>query len=273
MSDILLGAADRAPAVERVRRPGSLVGQLAAIQARRLLRHPVLLVGAAWFTLGIGFGVPDTPYEVYTAVTGMAVFLCGPLAFFAANLIASSERRSGVDEWTGALPMPAAHRTLALLAACLAPAAVALGLSLGVLAIVGTAPLDAMPLVWQHVASVPVAVLGAGLLGVAVARLLPWPGMAMLVMVALVALHFWVNERWTKPYLGFYVDFALWTSGDSIPAMAPGDPSWHLIYLAAMTALAGCGALLRDVRRPWVPVLAGGTCAVLALVAGLLQLP
>jgi hypothetical protein len=255
--------------------PWAVMPDLARRQGRRMLRHPLLLLGAAWFVLGYGVSVPSTPYDRYSAVTGVIAFMLGPVAFFAANLVASSDRRCGAEEWTPSLPMPAVHRTAALLLACLIPAAAVGLLDLAAIALVAPdEPL--MPLLWQHVASVPLVVLGATVLGVAVARLLPWPGVPLAVMVGLVAFNARVAED--HSYLGFYVDFAEWTPSsaayaDVIPPMTPGSPSWHLVYLAALCGLAACGALLRDARRWWLPFTAGGGLGALVLVAGALQLP
>jgi hypothetical protein len=171
--------------------------------------------------------------------------------------------------------MPAVHRTAALLLACLVPATAVGLLELAAVALWG--PHEAtMPLLWQHVASVPLVVLGGTLLGVAVARLLPWPGLPLAVMVGLVAFNAQLSQD--HRYLGFYVDFAEWTPSSAayanvIPAMTPGSPTWHLVYLAALCGLAACGALLRDARRWWLPFTVGGALGALVLVAGALQLP
>lgn len=259
----------------RVRQPdwwvrAALVVDLARTQGRRMLRQPAYLIALVWVVLGVGLGLPDTPYEKYSGVTGLLVFYLGPLAFFAANLVASSERRSGADEWTPALPMTPARRTTALLLACLLPAGVTLGLDLVLFSVVGQ-PDVILPVHLSHLASVPLLVLGAAVLGVAVARLLPWPGAALLVMVGLVAANLWTSSR--QPYLGLYVDFADWTDTDAVPGLLPGSGPWHLAYLAGLVGLAACGAFLRDVRRPWIPVLGGAACGVLVLVAGVAQLP
>lgn len=268
--DVVRGVArDRAPS-RLASREGSLLVDLAALHARRIVLHPVVLIGLAWSVLSLGIGLPDTPYERYSTMTGILAFFLGPLSFFAANLVASAERRSGADEWTPALPMSPARRTTALLLACLAPAGVTLALDLTLFAIVGQ-PDPVLHLQWAHVASVPATVLGGAVLGVAVARLLPWPGAALLVMVSLVATNLWVGNR--HPYLGFYVDFAEWTSSDAVPALEPGSGTWHLGFLVSLTGLAACGALLRDARRPWLPFLGGAACGVLVLVAGVAQLP
>jgi hypothetical protein len=245
------------------------VVDLAAVQARRLLRHPALLLSLLWVVVGVGLGLPDTPYERYSAVTGMLIFIAGPAMFFASNLVASSERRSGADDWTPALPMAPAARILGLLMAGAVVAAGSLVVDLLVIAVAGRSE-GGPPLHWAHVASVPVAILGAAVLGAAVARLLPWPGAPLVVMVGLVAGNIWTENH--QPYLGLYVDFAVWTDTEAIPAMHPGSPGWHLVYLVALVALAACGALLRDARRRWLPVVGGGICAAVAVLAGALQL-
>jgi hypothetical protein len=264
----LLGVEEaRVPAVRLPVGPATVL-ELARVQTRRILRHPALLVSLVWLVLGVGFGLPDSPYEQYSLATGMIVFLMGPAAFFAANLVATSERRSSADEWTPALPMPAVRRTTALLVAGAALGAVALAIQLVLIALAYDQPV--LELRWTHVLSVPVAITGAVVLGVAVARLLPWPGAPLLVMAAITAANIWASNN--EVYLGLYVDFAQWTGNDAIPGMHPGSGAWHLVYLAAFVGLAAFGAVLRDVRRVWIPVLGGAVCGTLVLVAGALQL-
>jgi hypothetical protein len=256
--------------VRTVRLPAgpATVLDLARVQTRRILRHPALLVSLVWLALGVGFGFPETPYEQYSMATGMLIFMAGPATFFAANLVATSERRTAADEWTPALPMPALRRTTALLLAGAALGAVALAIQLLLIAVVYDQP--ALDLRWTHVLSVPVAITGAVVLGVAVARLLPWPGAPLLVMAAITAANIWAANN--EVFLGLYVDFAQWTGSDVIPGLHPGSGAWHLVYLAAFVGLAAFGAVLRDVRRVWVPVLGGAVCGTLVLVAGALQL-
>jgi hypothetical protein len=271
MTDLLVSKSPP-EAARPARRPGSwsLVADLARVHAIRMVRHPILLLGLIWYVVGMGIGLPDTPFEQYAAVTGVIVFLAGPPAYFAANLVASSGRRSGVDEWTPSLPMRPAHRTAALLLACLAPATVAAVVNLGMLLALNLDGL-LMPIAWQHIVSVPVVVFGGAALGVAIARLLPWTGVPLALMVGLVAFNAWLPSAYSQ--LGFYVDFADWTDTNAIPAMVPGSPSWHLVYLVALCGLAASGALLPDARRPWVPFASGATLGALVIIAGTLQLP
>lgn len=249
--------------------PWSMVPPLAWLQARRVARHPALLLGVLWLVLGVGLGGEQTPYDRYDGITAMLVFLLAVPAYFAVNLIATSGRRSGVDDWTGGLPLPALHRTAAMLLAAAAPAVVTAVGSLLWLATAGGDP--GLPLVWQHVVSPWVAVLGAGLLAVAVSRLLPWPGLPLVVVVAVVTANVWVEWHW--PFLGAHVDFVQWTGTDAIPAREPGSAGWHLTYLLALCALAAAGALLPVARRRWLPFTAGAVAGAVVLVAGYLQLP
>jgi len=275
MTDLLVSGGGGRPQVASrppvVAGPWAVVPALARRHAVRMVRHPVLLLGVLWYALVVGYPhLPTTPYDQYSVVTGTVAFALGPLAYFSANLVASAGRRSGADEWTPSLPLPALHRTCALLLACLAPAALAAVLDLAVVVAIKADGGLIFPVRWAHLASVPVTVLGGAVLGVAVARLLPWLGMPLLVAVGLVMFNFWVSSA--NPYLGFYVDFAVWTRNDVIPAMVPGSPGWHLVYLVALVLLAGCGALLRDARRWWAPLMAGVVVGSVVLVAGAAQL-
>jgi hypothetical protein len=269
MTDLLVSKAI-SPAPRRSPIGGrTTVLDLARVHGIRMVRQPVLLLGLAWYVLRMGFSLPDKPFEQYIALTGLVVLVAGLPAFFAANLVATSGHRSGTDEWTPSLPMPPVQRTFALLLACLAPAAVAAIVNLGMLAALS---LDGsrMPIAWQHFASVPVTVLGGAILGVTVGRLLPLPGVSLVVAAALITFNIWTNSA--TEYLGLFVSFASWTETDAIPAMEPGAPTWHLVYVAALCGLAACGAFLRDARRTWIPVACGAAFGALVLVAGTLQL-
>lgn len=266
---IVSGRSRAAAAPVSLGSPWALVPHLTWVQVRRVARHPALLLGLLWLFLGVGVGGPETPYDRYSGVTATIVFLLAVPAYFAVNLVASSGRRSGVDDWTSALPMPALHRTVAMLFAAATPAVVVAAGSLAWLASGGGD--TGMPLLWQHAVSPWLAVLGAGLLAVAVSRLLPWPGLPLLVVAAVVTANSWVAAHW--PYLGAYVDFVQWTGSDAIPAREPGSATWHLVYLLALCALAATGALLPVARRRWLPFAAGVLAGGLALLAGYLQLP
>ena len=56
--------------------------------------------------------------------------------------------------------------------------------------------------------------------------------MPLLVAVGLVSFNLWITDQ--GPYLGFYVDFPVWTTpanmipadGAGRPVLAPGVPRW-----------------------------------------------
>jgi hypothetical protein len=245
---------------------------LGATEVRRLVRHPVFLGCMAFIVITAGVDLRPGPREAYYVVTGMSTFFIGPFTFFAANLLASRDRRHRTEEWLSALPAGREHRTGAALVACIGPVALAtllmlvayVGFSAAGLFVRNPHPLEML--------TTPLGVLGGGLLGVMVARWAPWPGAAALVMVALVAVHVSLPERFML--LGAYVEFARW--GETLPEWAgviDGSRGWHVVYLAALCAMAATGALLVDARRR-LPVLAvGGVFTACAAVAGWAQLP
>jgi hypothetical protein len=255
----------------QVRGPGrwALVSDLARIHAVRILRHPVFLLGLFWYLLSLFVNAPSKPYDQYTMLTALPIFLVGIPVFVAVNLVATSSRRAGVDDWTVGLPLPPLHRTAALLLASAAPALVVTAID--AMAYVSFRGIVDIEVLRTQLACVPVAILGAGLLGVAVARLLPWPGAPLAVAVGLVVANSWVSGPW--PYLGAYCDFVVWSTNDVIPARVPGSSSWHLTYLVALCGLAAAGALLPVARRRWLPFAVGAVFGVVVLVAGALQLP
>jgi hypothetical protein len=246
---------------------------LGTIEVRRLVRHPVFLGCLAFMAITAGVDLRPGPREAYSVTTGVASFFLGPFTFFAANLLASRDRRHRTEEWLSALPARRQQRTGAALLACFGPAAVATLLML--VAYVGFSAAgifvrDPHPL---ELLSAPLCVLGGGLLGVMVARWAPWPGAAALVMVALVVVHVSLGER--LRLLGAYVEFARYapTSLSDWAGVIDGSRGWHVVYLVALCAMAATGALLVDARRR-LPVLAvGGALTACAVVAGWAQLP
>jgi len=245
---------------------------LGGTEVRRLVRHPVFLGCLAFIAITAGVDLRPGPREAYSVVTGVVTFFVGPFTFFAANLLNSRDRRHGTEEWLSALPAGRQQRTAAALVACIGPVAVGTLLTLVAYVGFGAAGLfvhEPHPL---ELLTAPLGVLGGGLLGVMVARWAPWPGAAALVMVALVAVHVSLPERFML--LGAYVEFARWGETTSEWAgVIDGSRDWHVVYLAALCAMAAIGALLVDARRR-LPVLAvGGAVTACAVVAGWAQLP
>jgi hypothetical protein len=255
--------------------PGAAaLGPLARREAGRILRHPAYVVLLAYFCVlagveaaGAGLPAQETVRD-YLAVLALLWF--GPATFFAANLVASSARRGHAESQLDAAPTTAQTRTLATCLGVLGPTAVGAGLA-AVLWVVdhagGTLDRAQGP---AELASIPLCALGGGLLGVAVARWLAWPGAPLLVMVALIAWVVAVTDRgdlrWTGPWTlspGYLDDIRL----------ASGSQAWHAVYLLGLGLLAAVAALLRypSYRRPLLAV--GAALCIGILAAGWAQLP
>lgn len=256
------------------RRPPTPAAALGQVEAVRFARHPLILLALAWIITVLVFDGDGGPRTAYTLVTDVPTFVLGPFVFFAANLLAGRERRNGSEEWLDSMPVPAAERTRAAQLAVVAPVALGTALVLAMLTVALATDQFVTEPTFLELVSGLLPLLGAGLLGVMVARWLPWPGAAALVMLALVATHIALADRYRL--LGAYVEWAAWSASDDSSAWAgvvPGSRGWHVVYVLALCAMAATGAHLVHARRK-LPVLAvGGAFTVVAVVAGWAQLP
>ncbi len=245
---------------------------LGGTELRRLVLHPVFLGCLVFVAITAGFEGAPGPREAYGMTTIVGLFFVGPFTLFAANLLASRDRRHGTEEWLSSLPAGRRDRTAAALVACAGPALVSAVITLGVLIGFATAGRFVRQPPALELLAVPLGVLGAGLLGVMVARWAPFPGAAALVMVGLVAFHVSLKEGWVL--LGAYVEFARWGgTTDEWAGAIDGSRSWHVVYLAGLCAMAAIGALLVDVRRKLPVFLLGVAVTAVTALAGWAQLP
>ncbi|MGI8806499.1 MAG: hypothetical protein ACR2KK_01335 [Acidimicrobiales bacterium] len=230
---------------------GRVALALARIEGRRLLRSPALLVGVGLAALQTGPGGlwPEAANLRLRAMDG--AFLVLPLA--AATLIASflaalRARRSGAEEVFSATPAPPRARTAAHLLAPLPVAAV------GVM-LVATALLAAWRL--RHgfgrpdlaeVAVGPTLVLGAGALGVLLAR---WTRSTLAAIVACLGIAALELTVAALPQTNPFRRLAFWYGYGDMPAELLPDrlARWHLAYLAGLVAMAAVGALARHGLR------------------------
>lgn len=238
---------------------------LARFEARQLLRHPSIVVGA----LLAGFGLwlvwsEDDAGDVLVHGGGTNIGLAFVLFAFAvligANLGALRARRHGAVELLASMPMPEASRTSAHV------------LSVGAVVPLVTGVVLAIDLVWQRrpltighlpldlVATVLLLVVGAGASGVLVARWAPHPAAGAAAVIAIIVLQVNfragdVNLRW----LHFVGGEAYDTPFDIQPV------AWHLVYLVALIALAAVLAVARSGFDRRVSLVLGGVLAVLVL--------
>jgi hypothetical protein len=257
-----------------VERTGRALPALARAEARRILTHPVdLLLGLYLVMIGgvetsqLGLPSRDTTQDVL-ALLG---YLCaGVFTFFAANLVASSARRSRAASQLEAAPTGPQAQTLGTCLGVLGPALVATAVAAALWFVGHTGPDLDRALSVPEVAAIPLCTLGAGLLGVAVARWLPWPGAPAVVMVGLIAWIVAVSSRgdllWTMP----------WSTSPNYhddPSLLAGSQVWHGAYLLGLGLLAGVAALLRHPPHRRALLLLGGVLGAGVLLAGVAQLP
>jgi hypothetical protein len=243
-------------------------------EGRRIVRHPIALVGLALMTVLVLVVGDNGSRDAFEVVSTGPTFFYGVFTYFAANLVASRDRRAGSGELLAATPSERTARVAGLCVGALVPTAVctafvvvvhALNLARGLYVV--------SPDVW-HLAQGPLTVLGGALLGIMVARMTRVPGVALLVMITMVLFNAWISEHDAEVQpLGTYVSWATWALHPHWAGMEPGSPAWHVAYLAVLCALAACGSFLREARRPWRVVALGSVLTALAVVPALAQLP
>jgi hypothetical protein len=245
---------------------------LGVTELRRLVLHPVFLGCLVFVAITAGLeGAPESR-AAYGMTTIVGLFFVGPFTLFAANLLASRDRRHGTEEWLSSLPAGRRDRTAAALMACAGPAVVSAVITLGLFVGFAAAGMFVRQPAPLELLAVPLGVLGGGLLGVMVARWARFPGAALLVMVGLVAFH--IQLSGDRVLLGAYVEFARWgATTEEWAGLIDGSRGWHVVYLAGLCAMAAIGALLVDVRRKLPVFLLGIAVTAVTALAGWAQLP
>lgn len=286
MSAVADVAAPRTQAASR----GGVVASLARVEARRLLLHPLVLVGLAMSAL-LTWQVADEDSLAYLVLMGAGVVPLAIGVLLAADAAALRARRDDAEELFGTLPAPASARTAALL---LAVGVVALA-TVPVALVQATAlgAWSGLDVTYQGQVETP-TVLGLvqgpllvalfGALGVALARLVPTlaagPLVAVLVLLASIPLVGWGTDaswRWLFPPvnaadvsggdLGWPCDRADPTWCPTTVAFEHRTLAWHTLFLVALTALACSVAVLRDGRTTRRVAAAVGAAAVVVVLA------
>lgn len=266
--------------------PVRAVALLGWREGRRMLASPayLLIVGVLLLlTVGVATDLPrgrGLPGRVaLQGYLGMLITYGALATLFAASLVASSARRTGADGVLDAAPVDPQLRTLATgLGVLLGPVGVASLLTLllwyvehGI-----TPPLPVTLRAWEYV-QLPLIVLGAGLLGLAAARWVPWPGVPLALFTALIAWTMWsANSLYRGGDAGFLMPYVI-SRQDVIgfgTATPLGWPGWHAWYLLGLCLLALAAALWRHRPLRERTVLGFAVLAALLTVsAAWMQLP
>jgi len=262
---------------------------LGVTEARRMLWHPANAVALAATVLAVAsiiFSGESTQRPPAT-IAYAALLLLGtvfyPLAtVVAANRVAGATSRRSVREAMTVTPTQERRRTMALcLGVLTGPVVVGVGIMLLIAAVGPFGPngdgLAARTLL--ELLQISVTVLGGGLLGVALARWVAFPGVLALVVLGLWFGHFAVATTLSTDgavvhgpaWLGL---MPTWLFSDATMAARSPLPQemWHLVYLVGLSLLAGVAALLHAPGRRRPLLLAGAGIAVLTGVAAVLQL-
>ena len=254
------------------RRLASLIGK----EVRHFFGHPVLWlippVVVVTSSLDGASGGRNAGYWYGTIFVAVAFF--APLiVLFAANLVASSARRSRAVEMLNVTPTTDPRRTLAMCLGVAVPLAAVGAVGAGAMALIDSVydiPPDAA-LRSGELAQLPFILAGAGLLGVFGARWLPFTGGALITFVASTLGASIVFRRFDSG------SWWMWWSTSTAyeeapPAVVTGNPWLHAAYLFGLCACAVIAAVYRD-RTQWTRLaLVGGPVLAATLVLGWLQL-
>jgi hypothetical protein len=252
------------------------MGALARVEGYRLIRHPAYLMAGGYLLFAGGIESIDAlrgvsqinkhnTAELLVILFGLFLPL---LAVFPASLVATSARRAGADEMLAASPVSERQRVGALLLASLVPA------TIGSSAVLIAWLLDHGVNEDTHSAltflGTPFLYLGVGALALAAARWLPWPGVAVGLLVGL-----WV---WVVSVVYVHSAFVVLTAPYLIisdtaknPAINGYSDIWHTVYLAGLVALAAIAALYRDELRRMFAI--GIPVGLATLAVAVVQLP
>ena len=253
---------------------------MAVIEARRMARHPVFVLGVA-----LGFVVLGLYVVLVGDETGIPVVLTLPLlgAFYIglASVIAAALLTRSTEvavETIATAPGTEARRTLALAAAGIPPlvAGLVFSVALVVLAkVIGVAPQEwwfgTLPdwQVWSIVLMCPVACFDGALLGVLAGRWLRFRGASAVVVVALIVVSLLGQTpplETSSSEWRLWGPWAIWHLGDNpdgTQTLIAGNPAAYLGYLLALGAVAVLGAMWHDrtARTPRFRVLVAAVVA------------
>ena len=261
---------------------------LARREAWRLVTSPAILVMAVYFLLIGGVGAVQDWRELADRsawaefIAYVSLLLLGPVTYISAHLVATSARRSGANAQIDAAPMERRRRDLALcLGVLIGPGVVALSLALlgAWLAsgVVFSDPDGPTIVEWSvtDVAQVPALVLGAGILGVVVARWLHFPGSLLVGFLGMCALTLWMMAPplpATRPWFSWFALISWFSDVDTAVTPTP-SMAWHVAYLVAWSGVGVCAVALHHTggRRPWY--LGLGVAVIVLAATGLAQLP
>ena len=247
---------------------------LIGTEFRHLVRHPVLwlIPPVVVLTSSLDAATAGRNASYWYGTIFVAVAFFAPLiVLFAANLVASSARRSRAEEMLNVTPTTDTRRTLAMCLGIALPLAAVGAVAAGAMALIDSVN-DIRPEDVQtagELAQLPFILAGAGLLGVLGARWLPFTGGALITFVAATLGALVVFRRFDSG--SWWMWWSTTTGFEEAPTVTvPGEPWLHAAYLAGLCACATIAAVYRTQRTRLV--LVGGPVLAATLALGWLQL-
>ena len=260
------------PRTAIARRLATLIGR----EARHLARHPVLwlippIVVVTTSLDGASAGRNASYW--YGTVFVAAAFFAPLIVLFAANLVASSARRSRAEEMLSVTPTTDTRRTLAMCLGIALPLAGTGAIAAGAMALIDSVN-DIPPeelLTPGELAQLPFILAGAGLLGVLAARWLRFAGGVLIMFIVATLGASVVFGRFDSGIWWMW-----WSTSNNFeeapPVLVPGDAWLHAAYLFGLCACAAVAAVYRDRTRWNRLAVIGGPALAATLALGWLQL-
>ncbi len=261
------------PDIETEARRSMLVGapspprsvlQLARVEAYRLHVHPGTLIGfALMLALAPLAIISSDRIDLGTAENDQllvcVLFAWGALVASACAVLRS--RRHHTDELLATLPMPIESRTVAHLLAT--ASLIAAGVVVTALVFIASATRNFGTPRWSIVALGPVLIVGAAVLGVAVARWIPIVGVAFAACIATIIVQANFHQQspqWRWLHFLVYADVA-----GHYRELEIRHDEWHLVFVVASIGVPVAVALLRSGWTRRVAVVLGASTVVLAI--------
>jgi hypothetical protein len=221
---------------------------MSRVEAKRMLRHPLIVLGAL---SGSGALIFMTWNEApvlnrHDSAVAEALIPVAATLLIVAHFASMRAVRSRATDLYDASPTSNTIATTGLLLAVGWVAAASLLLQLALLGYMETAGAVGAPRPPALLVG-PAGVLFAGALGVALGRWTPWLGASPLALIALVAISALVlSDAYAHPMRGWLAPFVMsdaWGGGVSEFALRPHGP--HLLYVVGLATMAAFAALAR----------------------------
>jgi hypothetical protein len=244
---------------------------LGLVEGRRLITHPVFLVGPCLLLITVLRG-PGAFRFLF--LSGLGFFVIGIGTLVASSLCASRSRRDKTEELYRSLPLRSTDRTVAQLLSVAFPFAAAL--TIAALVAIGTRPwagasarLDIEPRTIMHglpdFALGPLLIAFLGVAGVMLARWFSTPVAVPVAIGGIVAFNSLTDlssgpVRWLN-------------AGASYSSRAPEPAavmSWHLVYVVGLILVLGLVAVIGRSRTRALYAF-GAAAVALSAVGGVMQ--